>query len=52
MMQELAAIRSRLNSRPGCDQKAEGGAIGRVADVTLDLLGARLSTAMEETVHS
>jgi lipid-A-disaccharide synthase len=52
MMQELAAIRSRLNSHPGCDQEAEGGAIGRVADVALDLLGAGLSTAMEETVHS
>jgi lipid-A-disaccharide synthase len=52
MMQELAAIRSRLNSCPGCDQRAEGGAIGRVADVALDLLGARLSPAMEETVHS
>jgi lipid-A-disaccharide synthase len=52
MMQELAAIRSRLNSRPGCDQEAEGGAIGRVADVALDLLGAGLSTPIEETVHS
>ncbi|HEY1897459.1 MAG TPA: lipid-A-disaccharide synthase [Terracidiphilus sp.] len=52
MMQELAAIRSLLNSRPGSNEKAEGGAIGRVADVALDLLGAGLSASMEETVHS
>jgi lipid-A-disaccharide synthase len=52
MMQELAAIRSLLYSQTKGGQKADGGAIGRVADVALDLLGARLSAGVEETVHS
>jgi lipid-A-disaccharide synthase len=52
MMQELAAIRSLLYSQAKGGQKADGGAIGRVADVALDLLGARLSAGVEETVHS
>jgi lipid-A-disaccharide synthase len=52
MMQELAAIRSLLYSQAKGEQKADGGAIGRVADVALDLLGAGLSARMEETVHS
>ena len=52
MMQELAAIRSLLYSETKGDLKADGGAIGRVADVALDLLGARLSAGVGETVHS
>jgi len=52
MMQELAAIRSLLYSQAKGGRKADEGAIGRVADVALDLLGARLSAGVEETVHS
>jgi lipid-A-disaccharide synthase len=52
MMQELAAVRSLLRSRTGGDPEMSGGAIGRVADVALDLIGARLSARMEEAVHS
>jgi lipid-A-disaccharide synthase len=52
MMQELAAIRGLLHARVTGDKRAAGGAIGRVADVTLDLLGARLPAAVEEAVHS
>jgi lipid-A-disaccharide synthase len=52
MMQELAAIRSLLHSGTKGDQKVDGGAIGRVADVALDLIAARLSPRMEEVVHS
>jgi lipid-A-disaccharide synthase len=52
MMQELAAIRNLLHSGTKGDQKVDGGAIGRVADVVLDLIGARLSPRMEEVVHS
>jgi hypothetical protein len=51
-MQELAAIRSLLYSQAKGGRKADEGAIGRVADVALDLLGARLSAGVEETVHS
>ncbi len=52
MMQELAAIRSLLYSQTKGGQKADGGAIGRVADVALELLGAGLSAGVEEPVHS
>jgi lipid-A-disaccharide synthase len=52
MMQELAAVRSLLYSQTKGDQKADEGAIGRVADIALDLLGARLAARMEETVLS
>jgi lipid-A-disaccharide synthase len=52
MMQELAAIRSLLQSRTESDPKVDGGAIGRVADVVLDLIGAGLSARIEEAVHS
>jgi lipid-A-disaccharide synthase len=52
MMQELAAIRSLLYSQAKGDQRPDGGAIGRVAEVALDLIGARPSAGIEETVHS
>jgi lipid-A-disaccharide synthase len=52
MMQELAVIRSLLHSQATGDQKADGGAIGQVADVALDLIGAGHSERMEETVQS
>jgi lipid-A-disaccharide synthase len=38
MMEELARIRGLLGTRPGAS--AEGGAIDRVAEITLDLMGA------------
>jgi lipid-A-disaccharide synthase len=52
MMEELAAIRSLLQSRTRGDPKLDGGAIGRVADVALDLIGAGISARIEEAVHS
>ncbi len=52
MMQELAAIRRLLYSQATGGQKADGGAIGRVAEVALDLIGAGLSARMEVTVQT
>ncbi len=49
MMKELESIRNLLMNR-GAGRN--GGAIGRVADIVLDLMGAKLSAGMEETVHS
>jgi len=59
MMQELRAIRSRLNTRPAGQDGEVGGAIDRVARITLDQLaihplkqsGATAQTPTEETVH-
>jgi lipid-A-disaccharide synthase len=59
MMQELRAIRSRLNTRPAGQDGEVGGAIDRVARITLDQLaihplkqsGAAAQTPTEETVH-
>jgi lipid-A-disaccharide synthase len=50
MMQELAAIRGVL-SAPTRDGEPGGGAIGRVAEISLELVGAK-SARIEETVHS
>jgi lipid-A-disaccharide synthase len=52
MMQDLAGIRSLLSAPATDHQRVGGGPIGRVADVALDLLGARLPAGVEETVHS
>ncbi len=51
MMKELAAIRGALLSRKD-DAGSGGGAIGRVAAITLELLGTGIGANMEETVHS
>jgi lipid-A-disaccharide synthase len=51
MMKELAAIRGALLARTD-EGGPGGGAIGRVAAITLELLGARVPTTAEETVHS
>jgi lipid-A-disaccharide synthase len=50
MMQELAAIRGVLSARTR-DGERGGGAIGRVAEISLELVGAK-SARIEETVHS
>ena len=50
MIQELAAIRSLL-SAPARNGEPAGGAIGRVAEISLELLAAK-SSRIEETVHS
>ena len=52
MMQELAAIRSLLvpKWRPGAE--SGGGAIGRVAEIVLDLLGTQAPSETRETVHT
>ena len=47
MMKELAAIRALLLTRT-----EGGGAMGRVARITLDLLKTRVPAALAETVHS
>jgi hypothetical protein len=52
MMQELAAIRSLLYAQAKDGNRPAEGAIGRVADIALDLLGTRLSAKLEETVNS
>jgi len=44
MMEELARIRSLLSTRPG----ASAGAIDRVAEITLDVMGAAGRQAVEE----
>ena len=51
MMKELAGIRGLLLARSD-ETKAGGGAIGRVAEITLDLVGARIQLRAEEAVHS
>ncbi|HEY1984644.1 MAG TPA: lipid-A-disaccharide synthase [Terracidiphilus sp.] len=51
MMKELAAIRSLLSSRPE-HQSGTGGAINRVAEITLDLLASHVSPEVAEIVHS
>ncbi len=51
MMKELAAIRSALLARTD-EGGSGGGAIGRVAAITLELLGARVPATVAETVHS
>jgi lipid-A-disaccharide synthase len=51
MMKELAAIRLLLSPATD-DPRTRGGAIGRVAGVTLDLLAARCPASIEEAVHS
>ncbi len=48
MMKELGAIRGLLLTRT--DETAGSGAIGRVAQITLEL--ARIPAILEETVHS
>jgi hypothetical protein len=51
MMKELAAIRGLL--RAGVpDVNHKSGAIGRVADITLDLLDTASPTEIAQTVHS
>jgi lipid-A-disaccharide synthase len=55
MMQELAAIRSELSARPA-DHGEEGGAIGRVAAITLEAIhfdqcGAASPAAVEDSVQ-
>ncbi len=51
MMKELAAIQALLSThRQGTDPGV--GPIGRVAEVTLELLNSRLPANAEETVHS
>lgn len=47
MMKELAAIRTLLLAR-----SREAGAIGRVAEVVLELLEAKSGVRVDETVHS
>jgi lipid-A-disaccharide synthase len=51
MMKELARVRELLLTRTAEDQKA-GGAIGRVAAITLELLAGRTAPSLEEVVHS
>ncbi len=51
MMKELAAIRELLHARVEGQNGIAGGAIGRVADITLDLLGAGSPVNIEEAVH-
>ena len=52
MMQDLAGIRSLLSAPATDHQGVGGGPIGRVANIALDLLGARVPAGVEETVHS
>jgi len=49
MMKELAAIRGLLSRTD--ETRSDGGAIGRVAEITLDLMSTRI-TATLEAVHS
>ena len=51
MMKELACIRGLLLARSD-ETKAGSGAIGRVAEITLELVGTRLQLRAEEAVHS
>jgi lipid-A-disaccharide synthase len=51
MMKELAGIRALLLK--GMDEaSADGGAIGRVAEITLNLLKTHVPARVEEAVHS
>jgi lipid-A-disaccharide synthase len=49
MMQELKAIRERLESRPAGGEDKHPGAIGRVAEITLELLKAGAAAQVEKT---
>ena len=49
MMQELKAIRERLESRPAGGAEEHPGAIGRVAAITLELLGTGAAVQVEKT---
>ena len=51
MMKELAGVRNLLLTRTADDGRT-GGAIGRVASITLNLLAMRLAATEEEIVHS
>jgi lipid-A-disaccharide synthase len=51
MMKELAAIRGLLLARSDDARTAEG-AIGRVAQITLELMSARIPASLEVAVHS
>jgi lipid-A-disaccharide synthase len=51
MMEELARVRDLLLTRTAENGRA-GGAIGRVAAITLSLLAPRLAANDRETVHS
>ncbi len=51
MMKELAAIRGELRAGVGEETTADG-AIGRVAEITLELLGAASPAGIEQAVHS
>jgi len=50
MMKELAAIPGLL-SRTG-ETRSGGGAIGRVAEITLELMSTRITATLEAAVHS
>ena len=52
MMKELAAIRGLLRAGLTGGSRARDGAIGRVADITLDLLETASPTGIAEIVHS
>src|ERR1035437_2173707 len=52
MMKELAAIRGLLRAGATGGNSIESGAIGRVADITLDLLESASPAGLAETVHS
>ncbi len=51
MMKELACIRGLLLARAE-EAKAGGGAISRVAEIALELVGTRIQARAEEAVHS
>ena len=51
MKMELARIQGLLTTRQSVPSEAGWGAIGRVADVTLDLLKARFPAEMEQSVQ-
>ena len=51
MMKELAGVRDLLLTRTA-DDGWTGGAVGRVASITLNLLAMHLAATEEETVHS
>jgi len=52
MMEELARIQSLLITQQSVQRETESGAIGRVAEVTLDLLKARSPADFEPAVQS
>lgn len=51
MMKDLSAIRGMLQPKTG-EETTAGSAIGRVAEVTLELLGAASPVRSERAVHS